>query len=53
MSYIQNVKSSSFDKLRFSPNGDRLAIIVTENGQDIVEIYKTANWNISRVSTAD
>lgn len=52
VSYIQNVKSSSFDKLHFSPNGNRLAIIVTE-GQDIVEIYKTENWKISRVSTVD
>ncbi|KYQ54203.1 WD repeat-containing protein 8 [Trachymyrmex zeteki] len=49
VSYIQNVKSSSFDKLRFSPNGERLAVIVTE-GQDTVEIYKTQNWKISRTS---
>ncbi|XP_011695854.1 PREDICTED: WD repeat-containing protein WRAP73-like isoform X3 [Wasmannia auropunctata] len=48
VSYIQNVKSSSFDQLRFSPNGKRLAVIVTEEGQDRVEIYKTENWRISR-----
>jgi len=53
VSYIQNVKSSSFDKLHFNPNGERLAVIVTEEGQDTVEIYKTENWKISRVSTAD
>lgn len=48
--YIQNIKSSSFDKLHFSPNGERLAVIVTEKGLDAVEIYKTENWRISRVS---
>ncbi|TGZ32433.1 WD repeat-containing protein 8, partial [Temnothorax longispinosus] len=53
VSHIQNVKSSSFDKLHFSLNCKRLAVIVTEEGQDTVEIYKTENWKISRVSTAD
>lgn len=53
VSYIQNVKTSSFDKLHFSPNGKRLAVIVTEEGQDTVEIYKTENWKISRVSTVN
>ncbi|KAL0111798.1 hypothetical protein PUN28_013170 [Cardiocondyla obscurior] len=50
VSYIQNVKSSSFDELHFSPNGERLAIIITEEGQDVVAIYKTENWRLSRVS---
>ncbi|KAG5332157.1 WRP73 protein, partial [Acromyrmex heyeri] len=53
VSYIQNIKSSSFDKLRFSPNGERLAVIVTEVDQDIVEIYKTQNWKISRKLICD
>ncbi|EGI64579.1 WD repeat-containing protein 8 [Acromyrmex echinatior] len=53
VSYIQNIKSSSFDKLHFSPNGERLAVIVTEVDQDTVEIYKTQNWKISRVSTTN
>ncbi|XP_071558523.1 WD repeat-containing protein WRAP73 isoform X2 [Temnothorax nylanderi] len=52
VSYIQNIKSSSFDKLHFSPNGKRLAVIVTE-GQDTVEIYKTENWKISRKLICD
>ncbi|XP_039308621.1 WD repeat-containing protein WRAP73 isoform X1 [Solenopsis invicta] len=53
VSYIQNVKSSSFDKLHFSPNGKRLAVIVTEEGQDTVEIYKAENWKISRKLICD
>jgi len=51
VSHIQNLKTSAFDKLRFSPSGNRLAIIVTEEGKDQVEIYKTDSWKISRVST--
>ncbi|XP_011870637.1 PREDICTED: WD repeat-containing protein WRAP73-like isoform X2 [Vollenhovia emeryi] len=53
VSYIQNVKSSSFDKVHFSPDGKRLAAIVTEEGQDTVEIYKTENWKISRKLICD
>lgn len=34
----------------FSPNGDRLAVIITDNGHETVDIYKTFNWKISRVS---
>lgn len=32
----------------FSPNGDRLALIITDNGYETVDIYKTFNWKISR-----
>ncbi|XP_012054489.1 PREDICTED: WD repeat-containing protein WRAP73-like [Atta cephalotes] len=53
VSYIQNIKSSSFDKLHFSPNGEKLAVIVTEVDQDTVEIYKTQNWKISRKLICD
>ncbi|KAL0111796.1 hypothetical protein PUN28_013170 [Cardiocondyla obscurior] len=53
VSYIQNVKSSSFDELHFSPNGERLAIIITEEGQDVVAIYKTENWRLSRKLICD
>lgn len=34
----------------FSPNNDRLAVIVTDNGHETVDIYKTSHWKISRVS---
>lgn len=50
VSHIQNLKTSAFDKLHFNPDGKKLAVIVTEEGQDNVEIYKTDNWKISRVS---
>lgn len=50
VSYIQNVKTSAFDKLHFSPSGKRLAVIITDEAQDTVEIFKTNNWKISRVS---
>ncbi|XP_032664511.1 WD repeat-containing protein WRAP73-like isoform X2 [Odontomachus brunneus] len=53
VSYIQNVKTSAFDKLRFSPNGTKLAVIITEENKDIVEIYKTDNWKISRKLICD
>lgn len=51
VSYIQNLKTSAFDKLHFNPSGKKLAVIITEEGQDKVEIYKTENWKISRVSS--
>lgn len=53
VSYIQHVKSSSFDKLHFSPNSKRLAVIVTEKGHDTVEIYKTETWKISQKLICD
>ncbi|KAL2726974.1 WD repeat-containing protein WRAP73-like isoform X3 [Vespula squamosa] len=46
--HISNLKSSVFNKLMFSPNGDRLAVIITDNGHETVDIYKTFNWKISR-----
>ncbi|XP_046816933.1 WD repeat-containing protein WRAP73-like isoform X2 [Vespa crabro] len=46
--HIPNLKSSAFNKLMFSPNGDRLAVIITDNGNETVDIYKTFNWKISR-----
>ncbi|XP_050445622.1 WD repeat-containing protein WRAP73-like isoform X1 [Cataglyphis hispanica] len=48
LSHIQNLKTSAFDKLHFNPDGKKLAVIVTEEGQDNVEIYKTDNWKISQ-----
>ncbi|EZA56444.1 WD repeat-containing protein [Ooceraea biroi] len=53
VSYIQNLKTSAFDKVHFSPSGDRLAVIVTEEGKDQVEIYKTDSWKISRKLLCD
>ncbi|XP_066603133.1 WD repeat-containing protein WRAP73-like [Prorops nasuta] len=49
VSFIQNLKSSVSNQLYFSPNGERLAIITTDNGQDAVEIYKTSSLKISKV----
>ncbi|XP_015171800.1 PREDICTED: WD repeat-containing protein WRAP73-like [Polistes dominula] len=46
--HIPNLKSSVFNKLMFSPNDDRLAVIVTDNGHETVDIYKTSHWKISR-----
>lgn len=48
VSHIQNLKTSTFDKLYFNPDGQKLAVIVTEEDEDKVEIYKTDNWKISR-----
>ncbi|XP_024937280.1 WD repeat-containing protein WRAP73 [Cephus cinctus] len=48
VTYIQNSKSSTNKKLEFSPNGKKLALIVAENDEDNVAIYKTKNWKISR-----
>ncbi|XP_020278817.1 WD repeat-containing protein WRAP73-like isoform X2 [Pseudomyrmex gracilis] len=53
VSYIQNVKTSAFDKLHFSPSGKRLAVIITDEAQDTVEIFKTNNWKISRKLICD
>lgn len=50
VTYIRNLKSSANKSLAFSPNGKSLALIVTDNGVDSVEIYKTDGWKISRVS---
>ncbi|XP_012220138.2 WD repeat-containing protein WRAP73-like [Linepithema humile] len=53
VSYIQNLKTSAFDKLHFNPNGKKLAVIITEEDRDKVEIYKTENWKISRKLICD
>ncbi|XP_054015028.1 WD repeat-containing protein WRAP73-like [Hylaeus anthracinus] len=47
VTYIQNVKTS-FGKLHFSPNGIELAIIVSNEGEDSIEIYKTDTWKLSK-----
>ncbi|XP_058798405.1 WD repeat-containing protein WRAP73-like [Phymastichus coffea] len=46
--YIQCLKSSATKGIEFSPNGKYLALIVTETGQDNVDIYKTRDWKLSR-----
>lgn len=48
--HIEDLKSSTSKGFDFSPNGKRLAVIVSDNGQDTVEIYKTKDWKLSRVS---
>ncbi|XP_011142726.1 WD repeat-containing protein WRAP73 isoform X2 [Harpegnathos saltator] len=53
VSYIQNLKTSAFDKLHFSPSSRRLAVITTEKNKDTVEIYRTDNWKISRKLICD
>lgn len=50
ISHIQNLKTSAFDKLHFNPDGKKLAVIVTEEDQDNVEIYRADDWKLSRVS---
>ncbi|XP_017876608.1 WD repeat-containing protein WRAP73-like [Ceratina calcarata] len=47
VTHIQNVKSS-FNELYFSPNGNKLAVVVTVEGDDNIEIYNTDNWKLSK-----
>lgn len=51
--HIQNLKTSAFDKLHFSPDGNRLAVIAAGEGKDQVDIYKTDTWRISRKLLCD
>jgi WD40 repeat protein len=48
--HIQNLKSSAIKGIEFSPNGLCLAVIVSDKGRDNVDIYKTKDWKLSRVS---
>ncbi|XP_076167676.1 WD repeat-containing protein WRAP73 [Ptiloglossa arizonensis] len=47
VTHIQNVKSS-FHKLQYSSNGNELAVIVSNEGKDSIEIYKTDTWKLSK-----
>lgn len=47
VTYIQSIKSSASRALHFSPDGKRLALVVS-NGESNVAIYKTNSWKISR-----
>ncbi|XP_076247467.1 WD repeat-containing protein WRAP73 isoform X1 [Calliopsis andreniformis] len=47
VTHIQNMKSS-FHKLHFSPDGSKLAVVVSNENQDSIEIYKTDTWKLSK-----
>lgn len=47
VTHIQNMKSS-FHKLYFSPDGNKLAVVVSIEGNDNIEIYKTDTWKLSK-----
>ncbi|XP_031830942.2 WD repeat-containing protein WRAP73 isoform X1 [Nomia melanderi] len=47
VNHIQNVKSS-LNNLHFTPNGKKLAIIVSNEGEDTIEIYKTNTWKLHK-----
>ncbi|XP_068968013.1 WD repeat-containing protein WRAP73-like isoform X2 [Bombus flavifrons] len=48
VTHIQNMKSS-FHKLYFSPDGNKLAVVVSIEGNDNIEIYKTDTWKLSKI----
>ncbi|XP_031830945.2 WD repeat-containing protein WRAP73 isoform X3 [Nomia melanderi] len=48
VNHIQNVKSS-LNNLHFTPNGKKLAIIVSNEGEDTIEIYKTNTWKLHKI----
>lgn len=50
VTHIQNTKSS-FHKLYFSPDGNKLAVVVSIEGNDNIEIYKTDTWKLSKVNS--
>ncbi|XP_078039397.1 WD repeat-containing protein WRAP73 isoform X1 [Augochlora pura] len=45
VNHIQNVKSS-FYNLNFSPNGKKMAVVVSNEGEDSIEIYNTITWKL-------
>ncbi|KAF3426059.1 hypothetical protein E2986_13246 [Frieseomelitta varia] len=47
VTHIQNVKSS-FNKLYFTPDGNKLAVVVSIEGNNNIEIYKTDTWKLSK-----
>ncbi|XP_011505529.1 PREDICTED: WD repeat-containing protein WRAP73-like [Ceratosolen solmsi marchali] len=51
--YIEHLKSSAVKGIEFSPNGASLAIIISDNGQDSVDVYKTKDWKLSRKLICD
>lgn len=48
--FLQNLKSSATKHYDFSPNGEKLALIINEDGEDRVAIYNTKKWIIRSVS---
>lgn len=48
VTHIQNLKSSANEKLHFSPDGKRLAVVTADDTKDSVEIYRTEDWKLSR-----
>lgn len=50
VTHIQHLKSSSNENLPFSPDGKMLALIVTDDGNNSVELYETTEWKLKKVS---
>ena len=42
---------SSFNKLYFTPDGNKLAVVVSIENNNNIEIYKTDTWKLSKVSS--
>lgn len=49
VTHIQNVKS--YKNLYISPNGKKLAVVISNDGEDQIEIYKTDRWKLDKVSS--
>ncbi|XP_012148487.2 WD repeat-containing protein WRAP73 isoform X1 [Megachile rotundata] len=47
VTHIQNVKST-FKKLHFSPNGNKLAVVISNEGEEHIEIYRTDRWKLDK-----